>query len=1126
MKFKKLSINNIASIGEAEIDFGAEPLKNSSIFLISGPTGSGKTTILDCVCLCLYDKTPRMNVGKRETAILEDDEDTYESKVYDTKALLRQTTKKGWTKLVFEGNDGIEYVALWEVEKSKSRSGNVDVKKRRSVSYIENGEKHETDKQKEIDALTTRVTGLDFDQFCKTTMLAQGDFRQFLNSDEGTKSALLEKILGDDIYTSMGIRIFQKNRELKKQAEDLQNRIESMPVKNEEELRALKEEIEQTSNKIEQTKNERRKQESIREWHEEDRKLKAEKARYEERLSTVCKEMESAEYGQSKRIIDLWRKTAELRQNMATERETAENIDKAKGSASAIKKDLGIALSHKMWCEKEAEKLAGEIGKMDKKIDEYAKQQSMFDCYEEIAEGVNTIKHMRQQNETEKKDIEGLQETKVKGQNAVNEAQTKYDEANKELVSKANELEEAKRELKDTDIALIDRLLSNLRKAETLCESWHTRREEYVEMERNVSNIEKEYEKVVGTLPSKIDELKKAIGERDEAERCYRLMKESFDTAATLRSTLQVGDSCPVCGNTITALLTEKEIENSLRPLSEEAKTKRENATKLQDEVSKMETNIKSLQESVASNRTILKNRENNMTRAYNELQKHLKESQIDVEINDEMKGLIEEMTKEKDTESIAAHSKQNVVDEKQKAKDEAQKKFDEGLNRLTTTKEYLNGILSTEKAKTGIVLNNIEKEGKLLGILLPKMTYEKSSGENIVEMFEQLKKDKDAHDKVVKAKGDSEEKQKYLNNAIKLSNASYENIMQTAKNWGSMSAEVVEIENEVSLIDEWRDIENRYVRLSEEIRSLQKTREKIMKVIDNFFAENKEIERKEVGEIMVNWTEEKIKIAEEYRQRMENNLAEVKGLCETTKNKIKENEEQCPMAKDEMMTAEEVAAKIEEIGKKESELTGYRGALEQQIKTDEENRQKTETIKANLKEINKKIKSWERLNEIFGDSTGKTFRIAAQRLILNDLLSHANRHLRELSAGRFALESQKGSLSILIRDAYNDYALSACSNLSGGEGFVVSLSLALGLSSMSGAMGINVDTIFIDEGFGTLDAEYLDRVMSMLEHLHDTNRARVGLISHVEELKDRIGTQIVVCRNKNNVSSVEVVKI
>ena len=164
----------------------------------------------------------------------------------------------------------------------------------------------------------------------------------------------------------------------------------------------------------------------------------------------------------------------------------------------------------------------------------------------------------------------------------------------------------------------------------------------------------------------------------------------------------------------------------------------------------------------------------------------------------------------------------------------------------------------------------------------------------------------------------------------------------------------------------------------------------------------------------------------------------------------------------------------------------------------------------------------WNRLCTLFGDATGKTFRNIAQSYVMRELLLSANRYLRQLTE-RYELECQAGSLTILLRDYYQGGTSRPASTLSGGESFMVSLSLALGLSSIS-RMGLSVDILFIDEGFGTLSGDCLNTVMETLERLHRVGGRRVGIISHVEGLRERIKAQIEVKRVDSSRSEVRVV--
>ena len=167
-------------------------------------------------------------------------------------------------------------------------------------------------------------------------------------------------------------------------------------------------------------------------------------------------------------------------------------------------------------------------------------------------------------------------------------------------------------------------------------------------------------------------------------------------------------------------------------------------------------------------------------------------------------------------------------------------------------------------------------------------------------------------------------------------------------------------------------------------------------------------------------------------------------------------------------------------------------------------------------------LNDWDFLNTNFGSKNGDRLKRAAQTFTLKILLENANRRLVKILP-RYTFESPDGTLDILVRDR-DENAVRPVSTVSGGEGFMLSLSLALGLSDMM-QTGKGSETLFVDEGFGTLDSANLQKVISMLEQLHLQGR-KVGIISHVPELKERISVKISVekCAGDNTRSEVRVV--
>mgnify|MGYP002511582178 CR=1 FL=1 len=208
---------------------------------------------------------------------------------------------------------------------------------------------------------------------------------------------------------------------------------------------------------------------------------------------------------------------------------------------------------------------------------------------------------------------------------------------------------------------------------------------------------------------------------------------------------------------------------------------------------------------------------------------------------------------------------------------------------------------------------------------------------------------------------------------------------------------------------------------------------------------------------------------------------------------------------------------RIEGIEKQLAEISEKRGAINQELKTDKENRN---LLGALILETNGKkaiYDKWSRLNQLIGSAKGDLFRKIAQSYVLTSLIHSANSYMKTLT-DRYTLKVSPGTFVISLEDAYQGFVSRAASTISGGESFLVSLSLALALSDIGQQW--QVDTLFIDEGFGTLSGEPLQKAVETLRSLHSKAGRHVGIISHVEELQERIPVQIQLIQEGHNSSS------
>ena len=257
----------------------------------------------------------------------------------------------------------------------------------------------------------------------------------------------------------------------------------------------------------------------------------------------------------------------------------------------------------------------------------------------------------------------------------------------------------------------------------------------------------------------------------------------------------------------------------------------------------------------------------------------------------------------------------------------------------------------------------------------------------------------------------------------------------------------------------------------------------------------------------------------------------ELEDRVESLKIDIRKKEKESKIVKDEvdrlyidLNILKEKIKSSNEISIKENikTLLEERGQIVEKLKRDNILREKNREILKDLEIKKGKLDTLNRLFRLLGGTTD-SFNIFVQRLTLISLINLANIHLKKL-APRYELEIfkytiERDALKFGLRDHYQAGILREINTLSGGERFIVSLALALGLSDLA-SNNIKIKSLFIDEGFGTLDPKSLDIVISTLETLKSKDKL-IGIISHVESLKDRISTQINIIKQGNGISEI-----
>ena len=217
---------------------------------------------------------------------------------------------------------------------------------------------------------------------------------------------------------------------------------------------------------------------------------------------------------------------------------------------------------------------------------------------------------------------------------------------------------------------------------------------------------------------------------------------------------------------------------------------------------------------------------------------------------------------------------------------------------------------------------------------------------------------------------------------------------------------------------------------------------------------------------------------------------------------------------------AEDLANAIAEQQKQAADMEQELGVLRERLHNDAKVRQERSQESARVDQARLAARQWRELSELIGSADGKKFRNFAQEVTFVHLVRSANEEIRRLTDRYLLTTAPDNALDFNVIDTWQGDEQRSIRNLSGGETFMVSLALALGLASLSGAGRMHIETMFLDEGFGTLDPDALDSAINTLAGLRSRGTGLVGIISHVEALQERVDTQIVLARGTDGVST------
>ena len=1004
MRIKRLAIRNIASIESAELDFESGALKDSPLFLICGETGAGKTTILDAITLALYGKTPRYAADKCKK-----DCQIGGLPFNDSRQLVRHGAVEASAVVELVGNDGRQYEASWSVNAISRGAKKGMLNSERWAWKDCSGGGMTYERNRDVLPVVARAVGLDFEQFCRTTLLAQGQFTRFLLGNEDSKAEILEKLTDTERFKDVGIAIGEKYAALGAAVASIENEIGLLAGLGSERP-AVEAKVEELRKRLD----------------ESGRRIKALADRREWLVRAA--ELARSDQGIRTNLVRSFAGLGAHEANIAAELAAAKAaVDEVSGFLAAnepkanMYSQAGVVLAELGHVRdargKKAEAEAG-LARYEKTLP--ALEKAKEEAARLLGEAGNALDAESAKEEFERRKLAEMNLRKLRRDK-------------EEAVRKRGDVNAVGVQLRG-----MEKLIADVKLHEAALEACRA-----------------ELAQKLSALPALKEACDAAEAKRDaaqaERDRLDRLLKNGIKAIV---AGLHVGDECPICKARIERLNTSDEFS--------ELMAEKDGAYAAADKAyGNAEGKLNAAKAAADGARTKVSVAERQVEadkRAVREAHDEILERTKLLGIRGDGDGVAAALAACDGTiagleaEIARGEEQERVIEALSKSLKKLRKAKEEAQKSLAVKERACLGCESSiSQAKSGIKAEEARAEESLARasamIVVPSW---KEEWEAAPERWEKSFKDS-ADD--------------YLARRASLSDAK--------------------------------------ARLAECARSSEKIAECRRRALEKAPELSGVAAGGEAGE---------------------GSLVEVDtllGQLALVERQRREHAAKKPLDLSAEDTPESLSAKCDELGAEGERLRGELAAELQKLAADDKCASDRAAKEKALEAARAVRDEWHPIAALFGDQTGKKIRREIQSYVLMNVLVKANYYLKQLS-DRYELSCEGLMLSVV--DANEGYAARPVDTLSGGEQFLVSLSLALGLAGMNDS-GLSVDMLLVDEGFGTLSGEHLNSAIEALERLNAlTGTRKVGVISHVERLRERIRTHVEVTRNGHDPSTVKVV--
>ena len=900
------------------------------------------------------------------------------------------------------------------------------------------------DKVKDKLDLTASLTGLDYGRFTRSMLLSQGQFAAFLNAKPRERAELLEELTGTEIYGQISAMVFEKHKAAKTRLEQLQAQAKGVELLSDEQRQQLAQRLQALTDEEHRLLAGQRDIQAQANWLNRDAELRAARGRAQAALVQA----QQALAGAQPQLAALERAQPALQLRPLWDRleEQRKALVRTRAQSEEVNTRLHASLLQRARIRFSAQQQHSTLQKTQKTLESWLAENARFERWQNELTGWRVLFN---QLEEEKKQWLGLQQR----------VQT-YE-------AKLRTLPESTLAMSAEETAAAMALCAQNRPLRQQLTALHARfaplHKQLAQRQQSLLDLRAEQEKISAELARKRELYKEKNQLLTEVTTICELENRIKDLESE-RARLQPGHPCPLCGATEHPAIAHYQ---TLEPGVNQARR------------SALDLEVRQVKED-------------------------------GVALGERLKGLAERYDKDEREVKNLQQEEQNWLQEWAKA-----------CAALSVTLEPHRELTSWQSAQEAyehqLYLLN---QRQTLQLQIRELHQQSEQYQQaVVARREKLATTLQQLDLTLPAEGEEEpwlaartqEAEQWQHQQQQLS-ALHEKMAQLTPILETLPESDTASDGQTVALEGWRKVHDACLALQSQWQTLHQQlaqEEQTAGALEQQFTDalGKSVFADHQAFLDALLTEPERQRLEQLRQKLDSECQQKQALANSAEQALNAHQAQPPAALAPDATVESIGLALEAISRQLRENTTRQGEFRQQLKQDEDNRKRQQNVLQEMAHASVLYDDWGHLNALIGSREGDKFRKFAQGLTLDNLVWLANNQLNRLH-GRYLLKRKESdALELEVVDTWQADAVRDTRTLSGGESFLVSLALALALSDLV-SHKTRIDSLFLDEGFGTLDSETLDTALDALDALNASGKT-IGVISHVEAMKERIPVQI-----------------